>query len=197
MLRHALFSLVLIVSLAAIGCADPPEKEMHQAQGAIDAARAAGAETYAPEEFKGAVDALAHAQDAVAQRDYRLALNHALDSRERAQTAAKLAADQKAAARSDAERLLAEVASTIAVGNMRLQALSATPRTPPEATAPLRSALAAARQAVDDAGAALAKQDYLAARQRLQGVSRTLAEAAVAAPVPQPPPPQRPARRPR
>ena len=38
------------------------------------------------------------------QRDYRLALNHALDSRERAQNAAKQAADGKAAARAEADR---------------------------------------------------------------------------------------------
>ena len=40
------------------------------------------------------------AQDAVAQRDYRLALNYALDSRDRAQRAAKEAASQQAMLRS-------------------------------------------------------------------------------------------------
>ena len=38
---------------------------MHQAQGAIDAASAAGAEEYAADEFKAAVDALAQADVAV------------------------------------------------------------------------------------------------------------------------------------
>jgi len=57
---------------------------MDQAQGALDAARAAGAERYATAEYQAAATALKNAQDAVAQRDYRLALNHALDSRERA-----------------------------------------------------------------------------------------------------------------
>ena len=67
---------------------EPPDKEMQQAQGAIDAARAAGADQYAHEEFAAAQEALTHANEAVEQRDYRLALNHALDSRERAQNAA-------------------------------------------------------------------------------------------------------------
>lgn len=164
-------ALLTILSLAA--CGEPPDKEMHEAQGAIDAARAAGAETYAPDEYKAAVDALAHAQDAVAQRDYRLALNNALDSRERAQNAAKMAADQKAAARSAAERLLADVTSAIAVSAARLQAAEAA-RAPKTATEPLKEGLASARQATEDAGKALATQDYLGAKARLEGVVTSL-----------------------
>ena len=61
------------------------------------------------------------AQEAVGQRDYRLALNHALDSRERAQAAAKRAADERATARSDAERLLADTTAAISVATVRLQ----------------------------------------------------------------------------
>ena len=74
------------MGLAAGGCGEPPSKEMHQAQGAIDAARAAGAERYAADTLAAAVKALAQADLAANQRDYRLALNHALDSRERRRT---------------------------------------------------------------------------------------------------------------
>jgi len=167
---------------------------MHQAQGAIDAARAAGAERYAPEEFKAAVDALDHARAAVGERDYRLALNNALDSRERAQNAAKMAADQKAAARSEAERLLAEVMSAIAVASARLQAADAA-QTPKTATEPLRAGLAAARQATEDAGNALATQDYLTAKARLQGVGPALSVLMQQLPAAKAAPPARPARR--
>ena len=45
-----------------------PNKEMDQAQGAIDAARAAGAERYAANEFDAATAALKKANDAVAAR---------------------------------------------------------------------------------------------------------------------------------
>ena len=68
----------LLLSLAA--CADPPDREMQLAEGAINAARAAGAETYAQEELTAAQEALKRAHEAVEIRDYRLALNHALDS---------------------------------------------------------------------------------------------------------------------
>jgi len=166
---YVLLGPALLAIASLVACGEPPDKEMHQAQGAIDAARAAGAETYAPAELKAAVDALTRAQDAVAQRDYRLALNNALDSREQAQNAAKMAADQKAAARSAAERLLADVTSAIAVSAARLRAAEAA-RAPTTTTDPLKEGLASARQATEDAGKALAIQDYLGAKARLDGI---------------------------
>jgi Domain of unknown function (DUF4398) len=195
--RRVLLFSILLAAFLIIACGEPPNKELHQAQGAIDAARAAGAAVYAPEELKGAVDALARAQEAVGQRDYRLALNHALDSRERAQAAAKRAADERATARSDAERLLADTAAAIAVATVRLKAAEDA-HTPAEGTATLRAAIETGRRATDDAGNALAKEDYLGARQRLQGVSRAVAAAVESVPPPSPPaPPARPTRPPR
>jgi hypothetical protein len=185
---------VLVVFLLAAACGDPPEKELHEARGAIDAARAAGAEKYAADELKAAQDALDHAQTAVGDRDYRLALNYALDSRERAQNAAKTAADQKAATRSDAERLLAEVTTAIAIANAKLQAAQAAHQ-PPSATEPLATALAAARQATDDAGKALASQDYIEAKAHLEGVAASLAAAAQRVPRGEAPVPPRSPRR--
>ena len=85
-------------ALLITACGDPPNKEMDQAQGAIDAARAAGADRYAATEYTAATDALKRSQDAVAQRDYRLALNEALNSREHAQNAAREGADTQSAA---------------------------------------------------------------------------------------------------
>src|SRR4051794_25814319 len=106
-LRARLLASLCLALFVTIGCGgEPPDKEMQQAQGAVDAARAAGADKYATEEFAAATLALNNARDAVAQRDYRLALNHALDSRERAQNAAKMAADGKASARTEADRAI-------------------------------------------------------------------------------------------
>jgi hypothetical protein len=183
--RLAASCLLACLVAAASGCTDPPNKELHQAEGAIDAARAAGADSYATEEFTAAVDALARAEAAVVQRDYRLALSQAIDSLERAQNAAKLAASQKAAARSDAERLLAEVTSATAMAATRLAAENT--RTPSPAVAALVSAVHNARIALDDAGKALAIEDYLEARRRLQGVRDTLVTAQRALPAAQVP----------
>ena len=98
----------LLVALAS-ACTSPPQREIDQAQGAIDAARAAGAERYAASEFTAANTALKSATDAVEQGDYRLALNHAIDSREQAQNAARVAADTRVKLRGDVERSMAEV----------------------------------------------------------------------------------------
>ena len=189
--RHAASCLLAcLVAVAAAACGEPPYKELHQAQGAIDAARAAGADSYATEEFTAAVDALARAEAAAVQRDYRLALSQALDSRERAQSAAKLAGSQKAAVRSQAEHLLAEVTSAVAVAGTRLTAENT--RKPSAPVAALQSAVQNARTALDDAGKALATEDYLEARRRLQGVRDTLVAAQNALP---PVPASRPSRR--
>ena len=187
---------LFVAFVLAAGCGDPPDKELHQAQGAIDAARAAGADKYAVEELKAAQDALDHANTAVGDRDYRLALNYALDSRERAQNAAKMAADQKAATRSEAERLLAEVTSEIAVTSAKLQAAESTHQ-PAALTASLAAAIAAARLARDEAGKALASQDYLQAKADLEGVTDSLAAAAERVPGSEAPLPPRSTKRPR
>ena len=111
-----------LVAVLTVGCGgEPPEKEIQQAQGALDAAAAAGAALYATDEFATAQQALGDAKTAVDQRDYRLALNHALDSRDRAQTAAKEAADGKATARSVAEHALGEADAALAGAQDKLK----------------------------------------------------------------------------
>jgi hypothetical protein len=106
-------ALVVGVALVASACGDPPDREMQQAQGAIDAARAAGAETYAVEQFNSAQQALKDAQVAVDAGDYRLALSHAVDSRDWAQQAARTAADGLAAARVEADRAITRLSDAI------------------------------------------------------------------------------------
>jgi hypothetical protein len=133
---------------------------MQQAQAAIDAARASGADRYAPQEFAAAQGALKRAHDAVDERDYRLALNHALDSRERAQTAAKDAADRKAAARADADRALAGAVAALADARTKLKAAESG-RVAPARLASARTAIADLDQAVQKARAAWARGDYL------------------------------------
>jgi hypothetical protein len=192
--RRATRILTLAFALAAGACAEPPNKEMHQAQGAIEAARAAGAERYAAAELAAAVKALAQADTAATQRDYRLALNYALDSRERAQSAAREAATGRASARSRAERLLAEVTTALATATGRLEAAK-TAKLADDVLAAPRDQIAAVQEAVQEAGTALGREDYLGAAQALEGradaVRAAIAsiDAAIAAP------PARPTRR--
>src|SRR5438132_1223438 len=120
--RRFVLSMAVAAAVTGAACGDPPDKEMQQAQGAIDAARAAGADQYAATEFTAAEDALKRSHDAVAQRDYRQALNTALDARERAQAAAKESVNKKAIARADATKALLDAVGALHEARARLKA---------------------------------------------------------------------------
>jgi hypothetical protein len=157
----------------AAACSEPPTKEMHEAQGAIAAARAAGADTYAAPELEAARAALKRSEQAVTARDYRLALGQALDARERAEEAAREAADRKAAARSDAERALAEASAALARARVRIEAASKA-RAPRRALTTARAGLQDASRTVQESRAALSTGDYLKAKQLLDSVAARL-----------------------
>jgi hypothetical protein len=142
---------------------------MNQAQGAIDAARAAGADLYATTEYGAAVASLKLSDQAVIDGDYRLALNHALESREHAQNAAREAADTKARLRGEAERSMAEIATVLAEANARFQAAERA-RVPARTLQQPRNDLATVNNDVQKAGAAIQAGDYLAAKPLLDGV---------------------------
>ena len=156
----ALLALLVLFTTACGG--DPPDKEMQQAQGAIDAARAAGADVYAAEEFAAAQRA-DERRRRCRPRDYRLALNHALDSRERAQNAAKLAADGMAAARVEADRASHAPATGVEAMRARLKAPDV-PRLPARTVCRRRAAVADADRRVQEARTAQERGDYKAAQ---------------------------------
>ena len=147
---------------------------MDQAQGAIDTAKAAGADRYAPDEYRAATDALKRSREAVDQRDYRLALNNALDSRERALTAARLSVDTKAQLRGDVERTMAEVAALMAEAHARVAAAEKS-RASRLATRRSADALAKVEADVQKAGAAARRDDYAAAQKVLANVKQRIA----------------------
>jgi hypothetical protein len=168
-----LFGLACALLVCA-ACSEPPQKEIDRAQGAIDAARAAGADQYAAEVFTAATSALQQAHDAVQQRDYRLALSRALDANERALEAAKEAANGKARARSEAEGLLAMTASSVQQIETKLKAAESARLPQLERSRKLR---AEAQRALQEARAATKRGDYLEAMARVKDVpSRITAE---------------------
>jgi hypothetical protein len=151
--------ILLALAFSLIACADPPSKEMNQAQGAIDAARAVGADRFAADEFTAAVEALKRSDEAVAARDYRQALSHALDSRERAQNAAKLAVEARARARGDAEGQIAGAAVLVERLNVQLRD-SRVKRMPARTQAAAQSTARSVSKALQDARSALERGDY-------------------------------------
>jgi len=158
----------LFVTLFISACASPPNKEMDQAQGAIDAARAAGAERYAPVEFKAATTALQQANEAVDQRDYRLALNHALESREQAQNAVRTAAETRVTLRGDVERSVAEVNALI----VQVRAWIGSPASArnPRTRRAAQQAVTQAATDLQEASAAMQAEDYDGAQRVLAAV---------------------------
>jgi hypothetical protein len=161
-----------LVAFLVSGCTSPPNKEMDQAQGAIDAARAAGAERYAATELAAANTALKNANEAAQQGDYRLALNHALDSREQATNAARVAADTRAKLRGDVERSLAEV--TALVGQVRAWIASPASARTPRTRRTAQQAVTVANGELQKAGSAMQAEDYAAAQSVLTGTKARL-----------------------
>lgn len=169
MVRAARRLALVILTLLTAACSEPPNKEMNQAQGAIEAARAAGADRFAAEELTAAVDALKRSNDAAADDDYRQALSHALDSFERAQNAAKLAVEGRANARGEAERAIAQVATLLTTADTQLKAspLARSLKGPQET-------ISSAEKALQKARSALATEDYLAVASALDGTAAAL-----------------------
>jgi hypothetical protein len=173
-LRPRFLPALCLALAVTIGCGgEPPEKEMQQAQGALDAARAAGAETYAADEYTAAQQALANAREAVNQRDYRLALDRALDSRERAQESARQAADGKAAARVDADRALtaAQHAVNEAIAALKI---AETRKVPARLLAGPTKTIDTARDGVQEARAAFDRGDYRQVPAQAQAATASL-----------------------
>jgi len=179
--------LALVMVVFSVACSEPPNKEMNLAQGAIEAARAAGADRFAADELTAAVDALRRSHEAAAGDDYRQALSHALDSFERAQNAAKLAVEGQANARGEAERTVAQVATLLATAETQLKAspLPARSLKAPQET------IATAAVALQKARAALEKDDFLSVGPALEGVAAGLEAALVQIAAPAPPAPAR------
>lgn len=180
-----------LLLLFAAGCSEPPQKEIDQAQTALDAARTAGGEKYAAAEYAAASAALQKAHDSVDQRDYRQALNYAIDARQRAFDAARQAADGQAQAKRDIEALYGQAA----VRATRLQTLLRSAEAAGAAPKPLRAVQATLRLARADlqkASAAISAGNYGEATTILEEVRGKLDAAIVAAQnIPQRPPRKR------
>jgi len=164
--RLAPWPLIAAFVIAASACGEPPRKEMDQAQGAIDAARAAGAEQYAAQEYRQAVLELERSHAAAGERDYRQALSQALAASESAQGAARAAADRKAVARGEAERALHRAEMQLAATRQRLEAARAA-RVP-------ASQVTRHKAVVDGAEPALARMRHDIAQGRFKAVLASL-----------------------
>jgi uncharacterized protein DUF4398 len=158
--RTTRITLILTVLLLVVtGCSEPPQKEIDQAQAALELARTAGANRFAPDEYNAAAAGLQKARDAVTQRDYRQALSYAIDARQRAQDALSQVAEGKKRAQRAVEALYGEVATRANRLQTLLRAAEAAHVKPKELRAP-RATLAEARKALQEASAAITLGNY-------------------------------------
>jgi hypothetical protein len=155
-------------------CSEPPQKEIDRAQGAIDAARAAGADQYATEPFTAATTAMQQTHEAVAQRDYRLALSRAVDANERALEAARQAADGKARAQTDAQAALARGLTAARQLGEQLKAAD-TARVPVRELEAARTVHADAQRALQEARTAMAAGSYPVVIRQMEELSIKIA----------------------
>lgn len=74
----AFLAITVLVSLA--GCAKPPTKEMADAETAFQAAKDAGAQQYAPDQYMTAEQALTNAKQLMEKKNYKQAREKALEA---------------------------------------------------------------------------------------------------------------------
>ena len=170
---------------ALAGCSEPPQKEIDEARSAIEAAQAAGAETYAADEYVGATAALQKARAWVDERDYRQALSYAIDARQRAIEASHLVPEARERSKAAADAELKKTAESVTHLESVLRAVQDAGGSAQELRAP-RQTLEAANGALQEARTALDARKYAEANVRLRGVRENVdAAARSAASIPQ------------
>jgi hypothetical protein len=169
----ALLGATLCAAALSIGCSAPPQKQIDRAQHGIDAARAAGAEQYAPEAFTAATTALQQSHEAVDQRDYRLALSRAVDASDRAEEAARAAAENKARARTATEAAVNAANAALMQLEARVKAADAA-KVPARELTPARETITDAQAALQKARALLAAENYSAASAAVTGLDEQI-----------------------
>jgi hypothetical protein len=167
-----LFASVLLLLFVA-GCSEPPQKEIDQAQTALDLAKTAGADKYAITEYTDAASALQKARAAVDQRDYRQALNYAIESRQRSQAAIRQAADGKTRAQRAAEAIVIDISTRASTLQTRVKAAEAA-RAPAKDLRSAREAMAAAQARLQEARTLIGAGNYEEATKTLTEVRGNL-----------------------
>ena len=178
-MRRRLSCFVILLALVLSGCSEPPQREIDQAQAAIDAAKTAGADTYAADEYNAAVTALQKSHASVDQRDYREALNYAIDARQRATDAAKQAGVAKGHTKAAAEKLVTDCSTRVSQLDTDIR-VAAGARVAPRDLRSARTTLADAQNALQETRIAMEAGKYAEVLSALTEVRRKL-DAAITA----------------
>lgn len=175
--------LVLVAMVAALaGCAKAPDAELQAAQSALDAAKAAGAETYAPESLSRAEDTLAQAQAEIDAQNDKFALFRSYQRATELLAQAKTEAEQaQADAEAGKEQARREAQGALEQARTALDSATAALETAPRGKGAgadieaMRADLEALTQSLAEAEAAFAAEDYLNAKSKAEEVQQQAA----------------------
>jgi hypothetical protein len=177
MFKRVALVMVALALLVFIGCAKPPEAEIQKATSAIDNAKMAEAETYAPASYQVAADTMNAASAAKTEADGKFALFRSyskakalyVSAEALAQTAAADAATEKEKVRVEVDARIKEVQALIDTVTL---ALKKAPRGKGNKAdiALLEAALAGVNTTFTEAQNDFAAGKYMVAKERLNTV---------------------------
>jgi hypothetical protein len=101
--------LMVPVFLLVLGCGGEPTNELAAAKGALENARAAEADKYAPDVFTQAENEIAEAENLIAQNKYGEAKKHLMNAKSVAESAATQAVTNKDNTKTEVEDYLAAI----------------------------------------------------------------------------------------
>jgi colicin import membrane protein len=173
----------VLTVLGMAACSKPPEQAMQAGSAALEEAKAAGAETYAPDALQAAQDALNRAEAEKKAQDEKFVLFRSYKSSEEMYAQAKVeldAATQAAAAgkelaKADATAAIEAATAALASAN---EALAAAPKSK-DSKADLElwaNDLSTYATTVTEAEAAIASEDYLGAKSQAESVTAKATE---------------------
>ena len=181
--KSVVTGLLVLTVLGMAACSKPPEQAMQAGSAALEEAKAAGAETYAPDALQKAQDALNRAEAEKKAQDEKFVLFRSYKSSEEMYAQAKVeldAATQAAAAgkelaKADATAAIEAAKAALASAN---EALAAAPKSK-DSKADLElwaNDLSTYATTVTEAEAALASEDYLGAKSQAESVTAKATE---------------------
>ncbi|MCJ7576844.1 MAG: DUF4398 domain-containing protein [candidate division Zixibacteria bacterium] len=192
MFKRIAVVFVVFVLLAFVSCAKAPEQEIQNANSAIEAARTAESEEYAPDAFQVAMDTLNAANAAKTEADGKFALLRSYGkAKELFVRAEGLANEAATTAQTEKERVKAEVTELITQAQTVLDSANAALKKAPRGKGSkadielIKNELAAAQAGFDEGQADFntgkyktAKAKIEAAMQKAQAVTEEIAQAA-------------------
>jgi colicin import membrane protein len=181
--KSVVTGLLVLTVLGMAACSKPPEQAMQAGSAALEEAKAAGAETYAPDALQAAQDALNRAEAEKKAQDEKFVLFRSYKSSEEMYAQAKVeldAATQAAAAgkeqaKADATAAIEAAKAALASAN---EALAAAPKSK-DSKADLElwaNDLSTYATTVTEAEAAIASEDYLGAKSQAESVTAKATE---------------------